>query len=104
VRVRLHGEEIDIHGHHVHSHPVVDLGESYTEVSPSGKGLRQFCLGKLNAALTHKAAQVEVYSAGRYLTVTGDWIAGTSDEIREVPKTLKLLRARVDSFKAALPG
>jgi hypothetical protein len=80
---------------------VVNLGESYTEVSPSGKGLRQFCLGKLNAALTHKAAQVEVYSAGRYLTVTGDWIAGTSDEIREVPKTLKLLRARVDSFEAA---
>ena len=80
---------------------IVDLGETYTEISPSGAGLRMFWHGKLSAAIKFDAAQVEVYSTGRYLTVTGHRIAGTSDEIRPAPKTLELLRARVETFKEA---
>ena len=41
-----------------------------------------FWHGKLSAAIKFDAAQVEVYSTGRYLTVTGHRIAGTSAEIR----------------------
>ena len=80
---------------------IVDLGETYTEISPSGAGVRMFWHGKLSAAIKFDAAQVEVYSTGRYLTVTGHRIAGTSDEIRPAPKTLELLRARVETFKEA---
>ena len=60
-----------------------------------------FWHGKLPLAIKFDAAQVEVYSTGRYLTVTGYRIAGTSDEIRTAPKTLELLRARVETFKEA---
>ena len=59
-----------------------------------------FWRGKLPAAIKFDAAQVEIYSTGRYLTVTGHRIAGTSDEIGPAPKTLELLRARVEQFKA----
>ena len=60
-----------------------------------------FWKGKLSAAIKFDAAQVEVYSTGRYLTLTGHRIAGTSDEIAPAPKTLELLRARVETFKEA---
>jgi len=80
---------------------IVDLGETYAEISPSGAGIRMFWKGRLSAAIKFDAAQVEVYSTGRYLTVTGHRIAGTSDEIRPAPKTLKLLRSRVETFKEA---
>ena len=80
---------------------IVDLGETYTEISPSGAGIRMFWKGKLPAAIKLDAAQVEVYSTGRYLTLTGHRIAGTSDAIRPAPKTLQLLRARVETFKEA---
>ena len=80
---------------------IVDLGETYTEILPSGAGVRMFWHGKLSAAIKLDAAQVEVYSTGRYLTVTGHRIAGTSDAIAPAPKTLQLLRARVETFKEA---
>ena len=79
---------------------IIDLGETYTEISPSGRGIRMFWRGKLPSAIKFDAAQVEIYSTGRYLTVTGNRIAGTSDEIGPAPKTLELLRARVEQFKA----
>ena len=95
VRDRATGKLVDW------AQATVDLGETYTEISPSGAGLRMFWHGKLSAAIKFDAAQVEVYSTGRYLTVTGHRIAGTSDEIRPAPKTLELLRARVETFKEA---
>ena len=60
-----------------------------------------FWKGKLPAAIKLDAAQVEVYSTGRYLTLTGHRIAGTPDAIAPAPKTLQLLRARVETFKEA---
>jgi hypothetical protein len=56
---------------------------SYTEVSPSGKGLKIFCHGlpRLNRGrrleLPDKpGARIEIYSSGRYFTVTGDQWGG----------------------------
>ena len=78
---------------------IVDLAETYTEVSPSGAGVRMFWKGRLPGAIKHDAAQVEVYSTGRYMTVTGHRIADTPDEIQPAPKTLELLRTRVEAFR-----
>jgi putative DNA primase/helicase len=49
---------------------IVDEIRSYTEASPSGTGVHILCLGKLPAGRRRKG-QVEIYSDGRYFTVTG---------------------------------
>jgi hypothetical protein len=80
---------------------VLDLAETYAELSPSGTGARIFTLTKPTKAVCHLPVGVEVYRSGRYLTVTGEHIAGTPDEIRPSPKTLATLLARVEADKAA---
>jgi putative DNA primase/helicase len=46
---------------------------SYTEISPSGRGLRIFTYGTLpDGSDGRKVGNVEMYVAGRYLTVTGN--------------------------------
>jgi primase-polymerase (primpol)-like protein len=57
---------------------VLSLGETYAEYSPSGCGIRLFASGTLSAAIKNKALGIEVYSTGRYLTVTGDAIEEVS--------------------------
>ena len=79
---------------------VVAFAETYTEVSPSGGGIRLFALGKVAKATAMKAAGVEIYGGGRYLTVTGQHIEGTPDTIASAPETLAVLHARVETFKA----
>lgn len=65
----------------------VELLDTYSEVSPSGEGIRLFLLhGKLiPACKTDKAdgKSREIYSSGRYLTVTGHTI-GKAKEVRHV--------------------
>lgn len=47
--------------------------ESYTEVSPSGKGLRIFVKGSLPGdSAGRKNDKIEMYTSGRYLTITGN--------------------------------
>lgn len=60
----------------------VALLDSYTEVSPSGKGLRVFVLAKLPAG-DRKRGPVECYQEGRFLTVTGHVVEGTPITIEE---------------------
>jgi hypothetical protein len=52
---------------------------SYTELSPSGKGLKIFLQGRPNITRGRKleipgkpGSRIEIYSSGRYFTVTGD--------------------------------
>jgi AAA domain len=83
---------------------ILDYAESYSEASPSGMGVRLFALGELpggKACIKFDAAQVEVYASGRFLTFTGQHIAGTPLELREAPQTVEALTTRVDEFKAA---
>jgi putative DNA primase/helicase len=42
---------------------------SYSELSPSGKGLHIICKGEVPAG--RKREKIEVYSSGRYFTFTG---------------------------------
>src|SRR5262249_13204136 len=51
-----------------------------TEVSPSGTGLHLFVRGTVARAL--KGNQIEVYSEGRYIAITGHRWAGTPDTLR----------------------
>jgi putative DNA primase/helicase len=53
---------------------IVDLLDSYTEISPSGTGVKIFLQGKkpgARARRRHGEGEVEVYDHGRYFTVTG---------------------------------
>lgn len=54
--------------------------DSYSEISPSNKGMRIFTKGKLNGG-GRKTKHVEIYDNLRYLTVTGGWIGSTSGRI-----------------------
>lgn len=51
---------------------IVDLLDSYAEVSPSGRGLRIFAKGSLPGNKGRKKGDLEFYSTGRYMTVTGE--------------------------------
>lgn len=82
---------------------IVKLAETYTEVSPSGRGLRLIWRGKVDKTIKCDPMHVEVYKHKRYLTITGNHIDGTPVEIRPAPKTEAALRLRVDTFKAPAP-
>lgn len=79
---------------------IVAIAETYTEISPSGEGLRLIWEGNLVTGIKLESAQVEIYGQGRYLTITGDHLPGTPIEIRSAPKTQEALLARVEAFKA----
>lgn len=65
---------------------------SYTERSPSRAGLRIFLFGRLPPDRRRKGP-IEFYDAGRYLTVTGDHLAGTPLTIENRHATLQLVHA-----------
>lgn len=66
---------------------------TYTEVSPSGTGLRLFVRGTLDHLKGRRRGPVELYSDGRYLTVTGHQLDGTPSEIRQAQAELDALHA-----------
>ena len=83
---------------------IINLAETYCEVSPSGKGIRFFALGKLpNGAscIKYNPAGVELYAGGRFLTFTGNHLPGTPREAQEAPKTIEALIARINAKRAA---
>lgn len=61
---------------------IVHAMNSYTEISPSGTGLRIFVRGTLPPG-RRKRGPLETYSEGRYLTVTGNQVPGTPSIIEE---------------------
>ena len=63
---------------------------SYTELSPSGRGFRVFVKGTLPVK-GRKKGGVEAYRSGRYMTVTGHHVAG-------LPKTIEERQAELDAF------
>jgi len=62
---------------------------SYTEVTPSGEGVRVLVVGRLPAGARHEfefidGSGAEIYDSGRYFTLTGDHLEGTPLDIRIV--------------------
>lgn len=63
--------------------------DSYTEVSPSGRGLRIFVRASLLPANGNRRGCFEVYDRARYVTVTGDHIA-------MMPRTIEARQRALD--------
>ncbi len=65
---------------------IIKALDSYTEISPSGKGIRILCRGNPQAkGSRHRAGQIEIYdqNSPRYLTITGNRIQGEKIEWRQ---------------------
>ncbi len=73
---------------------IVEALDSYTEVSPSGSGLHVLAHGALPPG-RRRAGTIEMYSTGRYFTVTGQHVAGTPTTIEERTAALAALHARI---------
>mgnify|MGYP006286685763 FL=1 len=70
--------------------PLIDIVEqfdSYTEVSPSGKGIRIFCKGSLPEGAKKKSGNFEIYESGRFLTVTGN-VYGEPKPVRDAQEAV----------------
>jgi len=66
--------------------------DSYTEVSPSGTGLRIFVKGNLPpGGRKHPEHGVEMYDSGRYLTMTGHKLEGYPDAPQDRQDALEKL-------------
>ena len=63
---------------------------TYSEVSPSGTGIRFFCLGELAGRGVAKDG-VELYDTGRFLTVTGEHLPEYGNAIEERQEELSTL-------------
>ncbi|GHO85189.1 phage NrS-1 polymerase family protein [Dictyobacter formicarum] len=73
---------------------IVRLLDSYTEISPSGKGLHILLAGSL-PGLFHRRDHVEMYSEHRFFTLTGQWIPGTPRDIQPRQRELFSLYHRI---------
>ena len=79
---------------------IIELSETYAELSPSGRGFHIIARGKLEGGgISHQPSQVEMYDRGRYFTFSGHHVPGTPTEIRPAPRALEALQARVQAFK-----
>jgi putative DNA primase/helicase len=60
---------------------IINALESYTEISPSGKGIHIWVKGKCK--MNRRKGNFEVYDSNRYMTVTGNHLEGTPITINE---------------------
>ena len=72
---------------------IIKALDSYTEISPSGTGIKVFVRGVLPQGGRRKA-RLEMYDAGRYFTVTGEHVAGTPTTVEERNTALEALHKR----------
>jgi hypothetical protein len=76
---------------------IIQSIDSYTEISPSGTGVKIFCIGDTHTYKTtdSRGFEIEVYppSSARYFTVTGKHYEGTPLEIRKGRKVNEALGA-----------
>lgn len=76
---------------------VIDQLASYTEISPSGHGLRILAQGALAADWNNHEIGIEIYGGNeaRFLTVTGAHLAASPTDVRAAPAgALEALEAR----------
>jgi primase-polymerase (primpol)-like protein len=65
--------------------------DTYTEVSPSCTGLRMFAYGTIPKALKRSEQGLELYKTGRFLTITGRHVQGTSTNVEQRPEEVSAL-------------
>ncbi|MCE9564018.1 MAG: hypothetical protein K8U57_18400 [Planctomycetes bacterium] len=70
--------------------PIVESLDSYTEISPSGTGVKVFLKGEIPGP-RRKKGDVEMYDRDRVFTVTGHHLPGTPETVNERPDALRRL-------------
>jgi len=73
---------------------IVEEMGSYAEISPSGRGLRVLGYGKLRRK-GRKKGDIEMYTGGRYLTITGHRLDGVFPNIQNFDEALDKVHWRV---------
>jgi hypothetical protein len=73
---------------------IIDGLDTYTEISPSGNGVHIVAKGSLPPRGRRKG-NVEMYSSGRFLTMTGAHLKGTKIAVKERQAALGELHARI---------
>ena len=73
---------------------IINLLDSYTEITPSMEGVRVWLRGKKPAGGNRKG-HIEIYDANRYFTVTGNHVEGTPTTIEERQEQLNQLHASI---------
>ena len=70
--------------------------DSYTEISPSGTGIRIFVTGSLPPGRRRDTVQaIEMYETGRFLTVTGQHVMGTPHTVEPRSEEVTALHDRI---------
>ncbi|MDY7001622.1 MAG: phage/plasmid primase, P4 family, partial [Thermodesulfobacteriota bacterium] len=82
---------------------IVDELNTYTEVSPSGTGLRAFFHGGLPPR-GRKKGNVELYDTGRYLTVTGQRLPDTPQTLENRQSQVEALHQKIFADKPKTPS
>jgi len=79
---------------------IVEGFESYTEVTPSGTGLRIWIKGVLPPGGNRKG-NIELYDRDRYFTATGKHLAGSPEDVEERQEALEAFHARLFNVPAS---
>ena len=77
---------------------IIRMLDTYAEISPSGRGVKLFCRGKLPPGGNrrgNKDAGIEVYDTARYFTVTGKRFGNAPIELAECGKEIAELHRAV---------
>lgn len=76
---------------------IVNAMMSYTEISPSGHGLKIWVEGSVPSSVKvpYESGRIEIYDRARYFTVTGQHLDGTPLDIRNANGSLDALYARL---------
>ncbi|HKH39735.1 MAG TPA: hypothetical protein VKA82_21505, partial [Rubrobacter sp.] len=82
---------------------IIEELDSYTEVSPSGRGIHVLVKAELPLGRNRKG-RIEMYDRGRYFTVTGRHLAGTPHSIESRQGQLTSLARRVFGELEGLNG
>ena len=85
------------------SKAIIESLESYTEVSPSGTGVKVFVRGQIAQGRRGKVdgVDVEVYGDGRYFTVTGQKLADAPITVAGAQRPLDQLLGQVGSQRGS---
>lgn len=75
--------------------------DTYTEISPSGTGVKMWVIGDIPSGATSK--EIEIYSQARFFTFTGQQLPGTPSTIRDAQTELMALYDRVKPKQAPRP-
>lgn len=84
---------------------IIDLAATYTEISPSGTGVKLFLRGTLPEKFSNEYerpdgdGEAEIYSTKRFFTVTGKRLPGTPDDVAERPAELMAILRIFESWK-----